>query len=57
MLVNMGPSDVVAVYTFDERVKAVLLLTPAPKPLRGPSASIRSNRVPTYSSIKPYPRR
>jgi len=29
----MGPSDVVAVYTFDERVKAVLLTTPAPEAL------------------------
>ncbi len=27
---SMGPTDVVAVYTFDERVKAVLPLTPAP---------------------------
>jgi hypothetical protein len=29
----MGPTDVVAVYTFDERVKAVLLLAPAPEAL------------------------
>jgi hypothetical protein len=30
VLVSMGPTDVVAVYTFDERVKAVLPPTPAP---------------------------
>jgi Mg-chelatase subunit ChlD len=30
---STGPSDVVAVYTFDEKVKTVLPLTPAPKAL------------------------
>jgi len=33
LIASMGPSDVVAVYTFDERVKAVLLPTPAPEAL------------------------
>ena len=33
MLVSMSPNDVMAVDTFDERVKAVLLTTPAPKAL------------------------
>jgi hypothetical protein len=31
---SMGPTDLVAVYTFDERVKAVLPLTPAPSTLK-----------------------
>jgi len=55
VLVSMGPTDVVAIYTFDERVKAVL--PPTPAPLRRPSASTKLNRVPTHYYTKPYLRR